>query len=290
MGLSAIAAIRPLHLPLRELVTVAKPGITAANALMTLGGLALARNADQSTALFAAAGTALTVASAGALNMLLERDRDALMERTSSRPLPSGRLSVAACALASVVWGTCGLLMLALFVNPLTAWLGAAAHVMYVCVYTPLKYRSWLSVYPGAIAGAMPPLMGWTAASGHIEAPGLALFAILFLWQIPHVLAIGIFRKAEYQRAGIGTFAHAFTNRKAAVHAAVVCALLLACATLPAVLGQAGQLYLWFSTAAGMAYLASALRACVAPEAGARMLFFTSLGYLPAVALGLFLP
>lgn len=289
MGLSAAPLYRPLHLPLRELVTIAKPGITAANVLMTLGGLALARNADQSAAFFAAAGTALTVASAGALNMLLERDHDALMERTASRPLPSGRLSAAVCAMAGIVWGTCGLLMLALFVNPLTAWLGALAHILYVCVYTPLKYQSWLSVYPGAAAGAMPPLMGWTAATGSIDAAGISIFAILFLWQIPHVLAIGIFRKQEYERAGIRTFAHAFTNRAAAVHAAVVCILLILCALSPVKFTQAGTLYLVPSVLAGLLYLASALRACFWPEAGARMVFFTSLGYLPAVALGLFL-
>jgi protoheme IX farnesyltransferase len=271
----------------RDIAVIAKPGITVSNALMTLGGLALAGRADSRTALFALLGTALTVASAGALNMLLERERDALMERTAARPLVSGSISPGTCALLGIAWGTAGLLMLALFVNPLTAWLGALAHVTYVCIYTPLKYKSWTSVYAGSVAGAMPPLMGWTAATGSIDAPGIALFGILFLWQIPHVLAIGVFRRHEYARAGIQTFAHTFGNRPAVIHAALVCSVLVAAALLPLRLGQAGVAYLVLSALAGAAYLAGAIRACMAPEKRARALFFASLGYLPAIALGL---
>lgn len=271
----------------REIAVIAKPGITVSNVLMTLGGLGLAGIADAKTAFFALLGTALTVASAGALNMLLEWKSDALMERTASRPLVTGTVSPRVCALLGIAWGTPGLLILAWFVNPLTAWLAALAHILYVCVYTPLKTKSWMCVYAGAAAGAMPPLLGWTAAAGRIEPAGIALFAILFLWQIPHVLAIGIFRREEYARAGIATFSERFGDRPAAIHALIVCVLLMGAALLFVKSGYAGLPYLVLSTSAGALYLGAALRACLWPRKEARPLFFASLVYLPATALGL---
>lgn len=268
------------------MVSLAKPGVTAANALMVLGGLAIANNADRALAFFAFLGTALTVASAGALNMLLERESDAAMERTASRPLPSGRMHPGVSAMLGIVWGTAGLLVLAVFVNPLTAWLGAAAHIVYVCVYTPSKTLHWSSVYPGALAGAAPPLMGWTAAAGTIDMPGIALFAILFLWQIPHVMAIGIFRGREYRAAGVCTFSAAASDRAAAVHAFLVCLLLSAATFLPWILGSAGAAYLACALPAAALYSGCAFWT-ILDTGRARLLFVVSLVYLPAAAGGL---
>src|SRR6185436_19966678 len=147
-------------------------------------------------------GTALLVAASNALNMYMERDADALMDRTRDRPLPRAIVSPEA-ALAFGAGLTCvGIALVFLGSNLLTGLLGMLAVSGYVAVYTPLKRVSGAAVFVGAIPGALPPLMGWTAVTGHLDAPGLALFAVLFLWQIPHFLAIAIYRGADYARAG----------------------------------------------------------------------------------------
>jgi protoheme IX farnesyltransferase len=170
----------------------------------TTAGLLLAPGTISPSLLVATLlGVALVVAGANALNMYLERDVDALMARTRNRPLPAGRLQPAVALWFGVACAFVAVPLLAFTVNPLTAFLAALSLVLYVLGYTPLKRRSTAALIVGAVPGAMPPLLGWTAATGSLTAPGIALFLILFVWQIPHFLAISIFRVDEYSRAGL---------------------------------------------------------------------------------------
>jgi protoheme IX farnesyltransferase len=147
-------------------------------------------------------GTALVACGAAALNQWWEREHDARMRRTAERPLPSGRLQAETVLVIGGVVSAGGLVYLALAVNVLTALLAAATFVSYVFIYTPLKRVTWLNTAIGAVPGALPPLMGWTAARGELSAEGWGLFAILFFWQIPHFLAIAWLYREDYEKAG----------------------------------------------------------------------------------------
>jgi len=198
---------------LADYVALAKPRITFMVTVTTAGGLWLAhRSALASTGsspvtlvllLSALLGTALVVSGANALNMYIERDFDRKMERTKNRPLPKGRLSPRAALWFGVVTSALSVPVLALGANALTALLAVMANLLYVLAYTPLKQRSHHALLVGAIPGAIPPLLGWTAATGRVDAAGLVLFGLLFTWQVPHSLAIALFRKGEYARAGL---------------------------------------------------------------------------------------
>jgi len=148
-------------------------------------------------------GTLLLVGSASTLNMFLERDVDAKMARTRHRPLPAGRLSAPLALWFGLVQAAVAVPMLWFGANALTGALGALALVLYVLVYTPLKRKTTLSLLIGAIPGAMPPLLGWTAATNHVTVAALAVFGVMFFWQIPHFIAIALFRTDDYVNAGL---------------------------------------------------------------------------------------
>lgn len=148
-------------------------------------------------------GTTLTVWSANVFNNYLERDSDIFMARTKTRPLPSQRMKPIHALLFGIILSLISIPMLTLLVNPLCGLLGGIALISYVLIYTPLKRISSFNTIVGAIPGALPPLMGWVAATNEIDIGGLTLFAILFLWQIPHFLAISIYRDKEYESAGL---------------------------------------------------------------------------------------
>jgi len=189
---------------LRDLWSLGKPRLSALVIFTAGGGMFLADGRpDLSTVLATLLGTAMVVAAANALNNYIERDSDKLMARTANRPLPAGRMDAWIALVFGLVLATISLPWLYLATTPLAAGLALTALLVYVLIYTPLKRRSWLSVLVGGIAGAMPPLIGWTAVSGRLEAGGIALFSVLFLWQIPHSLAITIYRKKEYANAGL---------------------------------------------------------------------------------------
>jgi protoheme IX farnesyltransferase len=187
-----------------DLVALAKPRVTALVITTTAGGLWLAPvKADVVTAGLAMLGTVLIVAGANALNMYIERDIDGRMDRTKDRPLPAGRLAPRVALWFGVAVSAVAVPILAIGVNLTTALLAVLAHLSYVLAYTPLKQRSPAALLVGAVPGAMPPLLGWTAATGSVGWGGLVLFGILFFWQVPHFLAISIFRKDDYARAGL---------------------------------------------------------------------------------------
>lgn len=189
-------------------------------------------------------GTAGTVGAANALNCLWERDSDRLMARTANRPLPSGRMEPMTALIFAIVLAMISLPLLALGVNALTGALGLLALLSYVLVYTPMKVRTHWAMVVGAVPGALPPLMGWTAATNAIELPGLVLFGILFFWQLPHFIAIALFRKAEYQAAGLTSLPLEKGDDTARLHAVVYLAALLPMSVLPVVFHVAGYGYL----------------------------------------------
>jgi heme o synthase len=189
-GADYLLLVRP-RLALLVLVTVAAGWFLAANG-----------EPDGLSLVHAVIGTALLFAGASALNQVLERHRDALMPRTANRPLPAGRLQpMEALALGSIL-SAGGVVYLLVFCQPLAAGLGIFGLISYVFVYTPLKEWTPLSTLVGAVPGALPPLIGWAAARGKLDSGALALFLIVFLWQVPHFLAIAWIYRDQYARAG----------------------------------------------------------------------------------------
>ncbi|MBS2011557.1 MAG: protoheme IX farnesyltransferase [Deltaproteobacteria bacterium] len=200
---------RPTQVSARDLVALAKPRITFMVLVTAAGGLFLTQRLPGAaapsfaTVLATLVGTSLIVMGANALNMYIEREIDRRMDRTKNRPLPAGRLSPKVALWFGVSLSAISVPILAIGANPLTALLAVIANLLYVLAYTPLKQHSAYALHVGAVPGAIPPLLGWTAMTGRIDAAGAVLFAILFLWQIPHFVAIALFRKADYARAGL---------------------------------------------------------------------------------------
>jgi protoheme IX farnesyltransferase len=229
------------------------------------------------------AGTALLAAGAAALNQLMERDHDAKMRRTEDRPLPSGRLRPESVLRVGVLSATLGLGWLALAVNALTAGLGATTLLLYLFLYTPLKRVTPLNTLVGAIPGALPPLMGWTAARGSVEAGGWSLFAILACWQVPHFLAIAWLHREDYARAGFAMLPVSDAEGRCTSSLALWHALgLVPVSLLPFALSQVGTSYLIGALGLGLVFAGTAFRFWrhVSPTA-ARRLFYVSILYLP---------
>ncbi|HEY4176297.1 MAG TPA: heme o synthase [Kofleriaceae bacterium] len=188
-----------------DLVALVKPSIMVMALLTAAGAMSLAPgHASAAEMLVLLAGVALIVGAANTLNMYLERDIDCLMARTKNRPLPQRRLDPSTALVFGALQGAIALPIL-VAINPITGALGLLALILYVGVYTPMKQRSHWAVWVGGIPGAMPALMGWTAATGHISIAGLAVFGVLFFWQVPHFHAIALYRQREYHAAGLKT-------------------------------------------------------------------------------------
>ncbi len=191
---------------LKDLVALGKPGITSMAAIVGAGTWLLAAPSLDPASLLRGSlgilGVTLLVMGAGALNMLIERDVDALMSRTRNRPLAARRMSPIVALVAGLTMVMAALPLLALQGNTLTLGLGLFSLFLYVLVYTPMKRTSAWSLMVGAVPGAMPALMGGTLAAGRLEVAGIAMFAVVFLWQLPHFLAISLYRESEYVAAG----------------------------------------------------------------------------------------
>jgi len=232
-------------------------------------------------------GTALVASGTSAFNQLSEIDLDAKMRRTAGRPLPSGRTSPAGALLFASALSVLGIALLAFFTNGVTALLAALTLVSYVCLYTPMKTVSPLSTIVGAVPGALPPLGGFTAAHGGVAAPGLVLFALLFLWQLPHFFAIGWRHRADYGAAGVRILPTLDpTGERTSRHALGWCLALLPVALLPTLLGMAGSVYAFGALASTVLFLAASFRfARAATDERALGLFLASIGWLPAVLL-----
>lgn len=228
-------------------------------------------------------GTALVASGAAALNEWLERDHDARMRRTASRPLPAGRLQPGPVLAFGVALSVVGLLWLAFTTNLVTCAVAAISLATYLFIYTPLKRLTWLNTLIGAVPGGLPPLIGWTAAQGGLTPAGWSLFAILACWQIPHFMAIAWMYRDEYARAGFVMLPVVdASGRRTARQAVVFAVLLLAASVWPWWLGLAGTAYLVGALAFGVGFLLLAVRfAREMTLARARLLFFASIVYLP---------
>ncbi len=230
-------------------------------------------------------GTALVAGGTSALNQVAESDVDALMRRTARRPIPAGRMPRVAGAVFAAVLGTLGTVYLGLFVNVLTAALAALTLLSYIFLYTPLKRRTSLATLIGAVPGALPVLGGWAAAGGAIGLPAWSLFWILFLWQLPHFLALAWLYRDDYRRAGLRMLSVGDRDgRRTFGQALLYATALLPASLVPAVLGMAGGLYVLGAGLLGLWYAGAGLAAArVRSTAAARRLFLVSIAYLPAV-------
>jgi protoheme IX farnesyltransferase len=232
-------------------------------------------------------GTALAAGGTLTLNQFLERDTDAMMDRTRRRPLPDGRVQPHDALWFGIVLTCLGLGYLALAVNGLSALVAAAITLSYLWAYTPMKRSSSLCVPVGAVPGALPPVIGWVAARGELSVDAGVLFAIMFLWQIPHTLAIACLYREDFAKAGIHFLPviepdGESTNRQIIVH----CSALLVVSLLPTLIGLAGAFYFVVAFLLGIGFLASGVSLVMAPtRTGARRLLFASLVYLPALLL-----
>lgn len=230
-------------------------------------------------------GTALVAGGTNAFNQLRERDVDGRMQRTRGRPLPSGRVTPRAAAAFAGVISLAGVGYLALAVNLLTAGLAALTLTSYVLLYTPLKRKTSLNTLIGAVPGALPIVGGWTAAGGELGAAVAALFWILFLWQLPHFLALAWIYREDYRRGGLAMLSvedpdGRHTGRMALLYAMA----LLPVSLLPTLLGVTGPLYFFGALVLGLAYAVVAavmIRAATTPRAW--RVFFVSIVYLPAL-------
>jgi protoheme IX farnesyltransferase len=289
-ALSEVTSVEPPLRHWRHYVELTKPRINVFCLLMTLGGLALAPHAMPLWKVLATLlGTGFSVGAANALNMYWERETDKLMKRTAQRPLASGRISAHGALLFAILLAIASVLILGLWVNWLTSALSVFALLSYAFVYTPLKRVTPHALLIGAVPGAMPPLLGWTAATNSISAPGMILFGILLLWQIPHFIAISVNHERDYKNAGIKTWPGDRGLRPATMQAVLYSLALLPVSVLLMPIGTAGILYTTTATALGIWMTVASLRG-FAPEKHkkwAKQLFFASLVYLPVLTLGL---
>jgi protoheme IX farnesyltransferase len=238
---------------------------------------------DWALMVHALAGTALVACGAAALNQLVERNHDAKMLRTEGRPLPSGRLKAETVLIFGGLVSIVGLVYLALAVNLLTSLLGAITLATYLFVYTPLKRVTWLNTAVGAIPGALPPLMGWTAATNELTGAAWSLFAILFFWQMPHFLAIAWIYRDEYAKAGFVMLPNVDSDGGRTAHQAISHTMgLLMVSLCPVLFRLTGPIYLFGALFLGLLFLAAAVGfARRLNTSRARQLFFASIIYLP---------
>jgi len=277
---------------LRDLLQLAKPRLSGLVLLTTTGGMALAPGRiGPARAILTVFSTAAIVGAANALNCYVERDTDALMRRTRDRPLPAGRLDPLVALGGGLLVPVFALPLLALSAGRLTAALALVALVSYVAVYTPMKRRSTLALVVGAVPGAIPPLMGWTAVTGGLDAGGLALFGLLFAWQLPHFLAISVYLKEDYARGGMRVFAVVHGEAATRRWIALTSLALPPAALLPVWLGLAGWGYGATALAASTAFCLFAL-AGLGPRGEspryARQVFLATLVYLVVLMVALF--
>jgi heme o synthase len=228
-------------------------------------------------------GTALVAAGASALNMLLERRTDALMLRTRNRPVAAGRLRVPEALAFGLALTLSGLGVLRFGAGALPALVALVTWASYLFAYTPLKTRTSLSTIVGAFPGALPPVIGWAAARGQIEPGAVVLFAILFLWQIPHFLAIAWIYRADYARAGFPMLPVVEPDGRSTGRQAILyCAALLPVSLAPTLVGMTGTGYFVAALALSLLFLGLTVKfARTRAVSDARRLFFGSIIYLP---------
>jgi heme o synthase len=283
-GAVALPAVRSRA---TDYVALAKPRLNLLVIVSALAGYVMGGGGAASPLLLLSmlVGTALVAGGASAFNQVIEREPDALMRRTRLRPLPDGRLQAAESLVFATLISTAGLFILAAGANLLSAAVALATLLSYAIVYTPLKRRTSFATVIGAIPGALPPVIGWAAATGTLSRGGWVLFGIVFLWQLPHFLAIAWIYREDYARAGFPLLPviepdGRSTGRQALVYTAALLPLSLA----PTIAGMAGTVYFISALVLTLLFLALAFRfARTRSTRDARRLFFASIAYLPVL-------
>ncbi|MBV9079821.1 MAG: protoheme IX farnesyltransferase [Elusimicrobia bacterium] len=276
------AATPPIQTTFADYFTLTKPGISFMAGITALAGFVLGSAGDVHFArlINTCVGVLLAAGGAGTLNMLIERDIDGRMKRTQNRPLPSGRLNPGEVLFLGVLMSTVGVAYLSWTVNALAAVLTGVTVSVYLYVYTPLKKISTACVTVGAVAGALPPVVGWAAATGKIGFEALALFGIVFFWQYPHFLSLAWLYKEDYERGGLHVVSP--EERSTAMSVLLTSVGLLVVSVAPSLLNLTGRIYFVAAAACGGAMLVYAIRFFAEPSRiHAKKIFLFSLAYVP---------
>ena len=268
-----------------DFVSLAKPRLNLLVVGSSLVGYVMAGGeiSDAARVVYTVAGTALVAGGASAFNQVIERKPDSLMLRTRLRPLPDGRLQARESLIFATLMSIAGLAILAAGVNVLSAVVALTTLLTYAVIYTPLKRRSSFSTVVGAIPGALPPVIGWAAASGQLSRGAWVLFGIVFLWQLPHFLAIAWIYRDDYARAGFPMLPVIDPDgRSTGRQATLYCAALLPVSLAPTVIGMTGTFYFAATMTLSLLFLGLTIRfARTRDIPDARRLFFGSIIYLP---------
>src|SRR5262245_30960118 len=286
-----IATARPSFVS--DLAELVKARLTLLVLVTTAVGFYLGAEppVDYKALFYTVFGTAAAAAGAAALNQWWERRPDALMQRTMTRPIPAGRIAPLQALLLGAALSVFCVFYLTLVCNVLTAVLTAITIVMYIFAYTPLKRTSTANAAVGAIPGAIPPMIGWAAARGHISAGAWSLFVIVFLWQMPHFFAIAWICREDYSRAGFRMISSDDSSgERSASQSVFFCILLLILAGLPAFVGITSYVYQTIELVLCVLFVAVAMRFLrLRTLSAARLLFFASIAYLPLLLAALVL-
>jgi heme o synthase len=273
--------------PVADALTLAKPGITSMVLLTTAFGYVVGRHSEANWGHLALVllGTLMVGAGGNMLNQYLERDVDALMNRTRNRPLPAGRVEPVTALAAGVALGLSGIAELGIVANLTSAALGLLVLVSYVLFYTPLKRITGLNTLVGAIPGAVPPVLGWAAAGQGLGRSALALYLIMYVWQLPHFLAIAWLYRRDYASAGMPMLPVTdHTGRRTRAMIVLYSLVLIPVSLYPTIVGLAGAIYFYGAMLASAAFLVAAVAMGIRPsDRFARILFRASLLYLPLV-------
>jgi len=273
-----------------DFIELSKPRILFFCVLMTAGGVIIAPGSvSVLTFVMTLLGTACSVASANAFNMIYERKTDRLMRRTKFRPLAMKRIKTYYAVFFAILLGILSIVILTCFVNLLTAVLAVSAIFAYCLVYTPLKFKTPLALVVGAFPGAMPPLLGWTAVTNKIDIEGLILFGVLFAWQMPHFIAISIYHKEDYISAGIKVVSVVRGDYLSKIQAVIWSFVLFIFSLLLVPLKVGGFLYLAVAIILGIWFLSLSIKGLEKKVYAGwpRKFFLASLVYLPVLVLGL---
>ena len=269
-----------------DVIELIKPRLVVMILITTAAGFYLgAQTVDWFLCLHTLVGAGLTAAGVLGLNQYLERDADALMERTQGRPIPDGRMGPLTALLIGAVLTGSGMLYLTFIVNMLSGFVISLIVVSYLFLYTPLKRKTSLCTLVGAVPGALPPVVGWVAARGSLTGEAWVLFTILFLWQLPHSLAIAYIYREDYARAGFRLLPVIHPDGASTCRQIVVnCVALFGIGLLPTLYGVAGSIYFFTAFLVGMAFLAVGIYLSRTRSVkAARYVLYASLLYLPVV-------
>jgi heme o synthase len=270
-----------------DFAALAKPRLNLLVVASSLVGYVMGGGeiSDSMRLLGTVAGTALVAGGASAFNQVIERKTDALMRRTRLRPVPDGRLQVSESLIFAAVMSIAGLAILAAEVNLLSSAVAFTTLVTYAAIYTPMKRRSSFATVVGAIPGALPPVIGWAAATGELSRGAWVLFWIVFLWQLPHFLAIAWIYREDYARAGFPMLPVTEPDgRSTGRQATLYCAALLPVSLAPTLIGMTGTVYFAAALVLSLLFLALTIKFARRREiSDARRLFFGSIIYLPVL-------